>query len=329
MLKIHTMKSTSRVPVAASRGLWDVGPFRERYAAGRIVSELSSDAGQTNPEPAVDPGLPREPGGSGDDLSDHSALLMQERKTHSAALADRDRLLAIFSHDLKNLLNALTLNATIALRRDDDTAEKGASNVRVLLGRMDRMLSNLLDLARVNAGKLRVVVQSQDAAEVVREAVEAFRPLAEEKNLTLSLSEAAGPFDARIDHDRIFQVLSNLLSNGIKFSSPGGKIFVSLSTIDQFVQVAVRDLGPGIEEGDFERIFECYRQLNGSDLTGLGLGLFISKSIVQAHGGRIWAESKLGGGSTFFFTVPGSNGAPRAEAPMALLAERRADRRDS
>jgi signal transduction histidine kinase len=181
----------------------------------------------------------------------------------------------------------------------------------------------------VNAGKLRVVAQSRDAAEVVREAVEAFRPLAEEKNLTLSLSETGGPFDARVDHDRIFQVLSNLLSNAIKFSSPGGKIFVSLSTIDHFVQVAVRDFGPGIDEADFERIFECYRQLDGSDTTGLGLGLFISKSIVQAHGGRIWAESKLGAGSTFFFTVPGITGAPRAEAPMAVLAERSADRRDS
>jgi signal transduction histidine kinase len=184
---------------------------------------------------------------------------------------------------------------------------------------MDRMLSNLLDLARVNAGKLRVVAQSGDVAEVVREAVDAFRPLAEEKHLTLSLSETAGSFDARIDHDRIFQVLTNLLSNAIKFSFPEGKILVSLSTMDDCVQVAVRDFGPGIEEADFDRIFECYRQLDGSDATGLGLGLFISKSIVQAHGGRIWAESKLGAGSTFRFTVPGIDGAPRSQPPPALL----------
>jgi signal transduction histidine kinase len=298
----HSMKSASSVPVASSWAPWEAVPFRETH------------------EPALDRGFfPCEPGGSGESVVDYPVLLMQERKTHSAALADRDRLLAIFSHDLKNLLHALTLNAAIVLRRNGDTAEKGASNVQAIIGRMDRMLSNLLDLARVNAGKLSVVVRSVDAAEVVREAVDAFRPLAEEKHLTLRLCETAGPFDARVDHDRIFQVLSNLLSNAIKFSSPGGKIFVSLSTIDQFVRVAVRDFGPGIDAADFERIFECYRQLDGSDATGLGLGLFISKSIVQAHGGQIWAESKLGAGSTFFFTVPGIHGALRAEASPAAL----------
>lgn len=302
------------MPVAGSRAPWDTDSFRERW----IVPELRSDAGQTDQGPALDPRFPGEPRGSDESVLDYPALLMQERKNHSAALADRDRLLAIFSHDLKNLLNALALNATIVLRRNGDTAEKGASNVRVIIGRMDRMLSNLLDLARVNAGKLRVVTQLGDAAEVVREAVDTFRPLAEEKHLSLRLSETGGPFDARVDHDRIFQVLSNLLSNAIKFSFPEGRIFVSLSTIDDFVQVAVRDFGPGIEESDFERIFECYRQLDGSDTTGLGLGLFISKSIVQAHGGQIWAESKLGAGSTFFFTVPGIHGAPRREAPPAL-----------
>jgi signal transduction histidine kinase len=299
----HSMKSAFSVPVASSRAPWEAVAFREGH------------------EPALDRGFfPSEPGGSGKSgVLDYSALLMQERKTHSAALADRDRLLAIFSHDLKNLLHALTLNAAIVLRRNGDTAEKGASNVQAIIGRMDRMLSNLLDLARVNAGKLRVVARSGDAAEVVREAVDAFRPLADEKHLSLRLSETAGPFDARVDHDRIFQVLSNLLSNAIKFSSPEGKIFVSLSTIDHFVRVAVRDFGPGIAEADFERIFECYRQLDGSDATGLGLGLFISKSIVQAHGGQIWAESKLGAGSTFFFTVPGIHGALRAEAFPAVL----------
>jgi signal transduction histidine kinase len=161
------MKSASSVPVASSRAPWEAVPFREAH------------------KPALDRGFfPREPRGSGEGGLDYSALLMQERKTHSAAMADRDRLLAIFSHDLKNLLHALTLNAAIVLRRSGDTAEKGASNVQAIIGRMDRMLSNLLDLARVNAGKLRVVARSGDVAEVVREAVDAFRPLAEEKHLT-------------------------------------------------------------------------------------------------------------------------------------------------
>jgi signal transduction histidine kinase len=291
----HIMKTAFSVSVAGSRAAWDFDAFGECAIP---------DAGRTNHEPAVDPGFSHGSTEADDGILDYPALLMQERETHSADLADRDRLLAIFSHDLRNLLNALTLNEAIVLQRKGN-AEKAASNAQFILGRMDRMLSNLLDLARVNAGKLSVAAESRDAARVVRETVDAFRQLAEARHLTLHLSETAGPFDARIDEDRISQVLSNLLSNAIKFSCPEGKIFVSLSTTDDFVQVAVQDFGRGIPETDFERIFECYRQLDGSDATGLGLGLFISKSIVEAHGGKIWAESKLGAGSTFLFTVPG------------------------
>lgn len=235
---------------------------------------------------------------------DYPALLEEERNTHSAILEDRNRLLAIFSHDLKNLLNAMTLNSAIAFRRNAGPLGKAAANVGVIIGRMDRMVSNLLDLARLNAGKLRVVPQLLDTAALTREAVEVFRPLAEQKRLSLRLTESEGPFEARLDHDRIFQVLSNLLSNAIKFSPPKGKILVSLATVENGVQIAVRDFGAGIEEGDLDRIFECYRQLDGSDVTGLGLGLFISKSIIEAHGGRIWVDSRPGSGSTFFFTVP-------------------------
>ena len=305
------MKTASSASVAGSQTAWDFDSFGECAIPERIVPESGRDAGRSNYEPAIDLGFSRGRKEADDRVLDYSALLMQERETHSAALADRDRLLAIFSHDLRNLLNALTLNEAIVLRRKGDT-EKAASNVQALLGRMDRLLSNLLDLARVNAGKLRVVTEPRDAAQVVRESVDAFRPLAEAKHLTLHLSETGGPFNARIDHDRISQVLSNLLSNAIKFSCPEGEIFVSLSTTDDFVQVAVKDFGQGIPETDFDRIFECYRQLDGSDTTGLGLGLFISKSIVQAQGGQIWVESRLGAGSTFLFTVPGIKGSSAA-----------------
>lgn len=276
--------------------------FEECSGTKPIIPRRSGSTDALDHEPHTDFGGLRE--SSDQSVVDYPALLKEERDTHSAALADRDRLLAIFSHDLKTLLNALTLNSTIALMGNGDSMEKGAANVRVVLGHMDRMISNLLDLARMNAGKLRVVPQSLDAARVVREAVRVFRPLAEERRQSLHLAETGGPFGARLDHERVFQVLSNLISNAIKFSLPGGKIFVSLATVDDCVEIAVQDFGQGIEENDLERIFECYRQLDGSDVTGLGLGLFISKSIVEAHGGRIWASSRPGEGSTFFFTLP-------------------------
>jgi signal transduction histidine kinase len=298
------MEFSSEIPIVASRfggsdRLLEDGNGTKRVIPGRPGSVAALD----HEPPANFVGL-RE--SSDQSVLDYPALLKEERDSHSAALANRDRSLAIFSHDLRNLLNALTLNSTIALKSNGDPTGKGAANVRVILGRMNRMVSDLLDLARLNAGRLRVAPQSLDAAEVAREAVDVFRPLAEEKHLSLHLADTGGPFEARLDHDRVFQVLSNLLSNAIKFSPPKGEIFVSLEAVDGCVQVAVRDFGRGIEEHELERIFECYRQLDDSDMTGLGLGLFISKSIIEAHGGRIWAVSRPGQGSTFFFTLPRS-----------------------
>ena len=295
------MEFSSAAPLAAPRFGGDDRLFKEGNGTKRIIPGRAGSTAALDHEPPSDFAGQRE--SSDQSLLDYPALLKEERSAHAAALADRDRLLAIFSHDLRNLLNALTLNSAIVLE-GNGSIEKGAANVRGILGRMDRMLSNLLDLARVNAGKLRVVPQLVDAAEVAREAVDVFRPLAEEKHLSLHLAETDGPFEARLDRDRVFQVLSNLLSNAIKFSPPEGKILVSLATVDCCVRIAVQDFGPGIEEGDHERIFECYRQLDGSDVTGLGLGLFISKSIIEAHGGRIWVASRPAGGSTFFFTLP-------------------------
>jgi chemotaxis family two-component system sensor kinase Cph1 len=308
------MDLSSEAPLAAPR-FGNDRLFEEGNGTTRIIPGRSGSAAPLDHKPFADFGGARESSDQG--VLDYPALLKEEREAHSAALADRDRLLAIFSHDLKTLLNAMTLNSTIALMSSGDSMEKGAANVRVILGRMDRMISNLLDLARMNAGKLRVVPRSLDAAKVVREAVKVFRPLAEEKRQSLRLAETGGPFGARLDHDRIFQVLSNLLSNAIKFSPPEGEILVSLATVDRRVQITVRDFGPGIEEDDLERIFECYRQLDGADVTGLGLGLFISKSIIEAHGGRIWVSSRPGRGSTFFFTLPGSEPVrtPRPKTP--------------
>ncbi|HEY6220964.1 MAG TPA: HAMP domain-containing sensor histidine kinase [Candidatus Eisenbacteria bacterium] len=242
----------------------------------------------------------------------------ERRKTESASTAtleDRDRLLAIFTHDLKNLLSVLSLNTELFLSRRGEMAETNASNMRRAIGRMDRLISSLLDLAKLNAGKLDVTLEPRDAAEVLREAVDMFRPLAAVKSLTLTLSGADGPLTARIDRDRFFQVLSNLLSNAIKFTPEGGEIFVSAGAIDGVVEIVVRDTGVGIPEGDLERVFECYRQLDGSGKDGLGLGLFISRAIVQGHGGRIWATSRPGAGSTFFLTVPMAERASRLVAP--------------
>ena len=238
---------------------------------------------------------------------DGAALLASRTTAQEVAetiLARRDRMIAIFGHDLRGLLNALTVNAEILLRKQGVAGGESARNVRRTVDRMDQLITSLLDSVRLNADRLTVVPRPLDAAELLREAVEIFRPLARAKSLSLVLAVPKGPLPATADYGRLFQVISNLLSNAIKFSSDKGRITVRATTSDRDLRVAVRDPGPGIPERDLDRVFEGFCQLQDSDDRGLGLGLYISRAIIHAHGGRIWAASPPGAGSTFYFTIP-------------------------
>ena len=245
--------------------------------------------------------------GTEDALSDALAELTREQNAHWAAdrqLTDRDRLLAIFAHDLRTLLNVLTLNAELFMARGRENAKENAGKMRRSIGRMDRLLSDLVDLAMLNQGQLRTLPRPHDLTAVLVEAVDFFRPLASARSLSLTLAGTEEPRPANIDPDRIFQVLSNLLANAIKFTPSGGEISVKASSIDGAVRVEVGDTGPGVPRGQLEAIFECYRQAGQIGREGLGLGLFISRAILAAHGGKIWVESRPGEGSTFMFALP-------------------------
>jgi len=213
-------------------------------------------------------------------------------------------MIAIFGHDLRGLLNALTVNAELLLRREGAAAVESARNVRLAIDRMDQLITRLLDSVKRNSNGFEIVPRPLDAAVLLREAVEIFRPLARVKSLELSLAIPNAPLRATADRERMFQVLSNLLSNAIKFSSVEGRITVQATTSGHDIQVAVQDEGPGIPECDLDRVFEPLSQLQESDARGLGLGLYISRAIIEAHGGKIWATSRPGAGSTFHFTVP-------------------------
>jgi signal transduction histidine kinase len=115
---------------------------------------------------------------------------------------------------------------------------------------------------------------------------------------------AADPLEAAFDHDRILQVLANLISNSIKFTSQGGEILITGDCVDGSVRLAVADTGSGIPADALESVFERFSQVGKKDRRGLGLGLYISRCIVEAHGGKIWAESTLAAGSRVSFTLP-------------------------
>jgi signal transduction histidine kinase len=168
---------------------------------------------------------------------------------------------------------------------------------------MARLISDLLDFRSFEDGQLRVSAERHDLKAEIRRAVEDFRVLARSKSLSLDADLPDEAAIAKFDPARIHQVLSNLLDNALKFTPPGGSIRVRVRRSGPEYIVAVEDTGIGIPEEALTSIFERFERL-GADRTGLGLGLYISSWIVEAHGGRMWAESELGVGSTFYFTLP-------------------------
>jgi len=232
-----------------------------------------------------------------------------ERARSDAALFSRDDFLGMVSHDLRDMLGGIALNcSTLAA----DIAEHDATSphlartqsIERYIGRMNRLIGDLLDVASIEAGKLKMTPTSSNVRDLASEAVRVFRPMALAKGLVLNATVGEGPVVARFDHDRIFQVLSNLVNNAIKFTKKDGQISLRFDPAADGLRVRVVDTGAGIAPSNLEAVFTRLWQASKASGRGLGLGLYISRSIVEAHGGKIWVESKPGEGSTFCFTIP-------------------------
>lgn len=238
--------------------------------------------------------------------------LLLERTRSDEGLETRDQFMGMVSHDLRTLLGGIALQAAL-LKRDAAEHEVGrktvqaAEKIQRFTARMNRLIGDLVDVASLEEGRLRVAPALQDATAPVREAVEAFQPLASSQGLSLDVEIRGNTLMAKFDHERILQVLANLLSNAIKFTPSGGVILLRVEPVGEEVRFSVTDTGPGIPNHQLESVFERLWQARREDRRGLGLGLYISKGIVEAHGGRLWAESQLGEGSTFAFTLPGAS----------------------
>jgi len=234
--------------------------------------------------------------------------LRTERARSDEAVANRDDFLGMVSHDLRDLLNGIVVNAHFIAEDagDDEHGKRSlASSQRIQrsAGRMTRLIEDLIDIASIDAGKLAIVSAEADVVTLALEAVEAWTQLASVKGVALE-SRANGPMPMVVDGERILQVLGNLITNALKFTPKGGTIVVGVERVAGNVRFFVKDTGSGIPEDKLEAIFERFWQVGKNDRRGLGLGLHISMCVVQAHGGKIWAESQLGVGSTFFFTIP-------------------------
>jgi signal transduction histidine kinase len=160
-----------------------------------------------------------------------------------------------------------------------------------------------LDVTSIDAGRLAVCPIVADAAVALREAAETWIPIALARSIKLRVINL-GHLEARFDPDRVLQIIGNLIANAVKFSHTGGTVSIGVERLESEARFWVQDHGPGIPENMLELIFERFWQRRTCDRQGLGLGLYISRCLVAAHSGRIWAESKRGAGTTVLFTVP-------------------------
>ena len=254
-------------------------------------------------------------------IAETEALLEQERKNTDSALLEervhvdlelitRDHFLAIVSHDLKNSIVAISISAGL-IRRGLSKDVVGAVSFLKQLGiieqaaeGMNRMISDLLDVERMAHDQLKLKLENVDFCALLQECVDLFTPVVSSKSFSMTIHTSTEPIFANADHDRILQVLSNLIGNSLKFTPNGGTIKLSARKQGTQVEVSVTDNGSGIPEEAQVKIFERFSQLTMNDRRGLGLGLFIAKWIVEAHKGCIWVSSEVGKGSTFSFTLP-------------------------
>jgi signal transduction histidine kinase len=167
------------------------------------------------------------------------------------------------------------------------------------------LINDVLDLAKIEAGKMKLEVSQVAIREVLRSAVSTHSDQASRRNVELAVSTDSEPVVVVGDERRLRQVVFNLVSNAVKFTPDGGRVDLSAHAEDGYVELAVTDTGPGIPDADLERIFEEFEQSSdGRNADGTGLGLPLSRKLVELHGGRLWVESAVGRGSTFRFTLP-------------------------
>ena len=220
------------------------------------------------------------------------------------AAAAREEVLAIVSHDLRNPLSAITMGASIAQEITTDApTRRHLGVIRHAAERMDHMIGELLEATRLDRGKIELRREPVEARDLVEAALELFRERAKERGVTLA-GDASGRVDG--DRERIVEVLSNLIGNALGFTPDGGRITVHVVPAGRVVKLSVADTGPGIAAEQLPHLFDRYWQgaRRKKSREGLGLGLYICKRLVEAHGGTIGVDSKLGEGTTFWFTLP-------------------------
>ncbi|HEY9788201.1 MAG TPA: HAMP domain-containing sensor histidine kinase [Candidatus Obscuribacterales bacterium] len=252
-------------------------------------------------------------------LSGEDEIAELDRVFHAMAEAlddaakKKQEFVSMISHDLRTPLTAV--QGTLTLLDDgmygklSDVGQKRVRTAEQEVGRLINLINNLLDVERLEAGQMQLALQDTEVSSILKDAVEAMRPFAESKKIELDLD--AAEMNAKVDRDRLMQVVINLISNAIKFSNADGKVHFALESENKHFVIRVQDWGRGIPASVGQSIFDRWRQVKASDggssqgtSKGSGLGLAICKSIVEAHNGTIGFNSNHGEGTTFWIRLP-------------------------
>jgi signal transduction histidine kinase len=235
----------------------------------------------------------------------------REKRRDAEILAHaREEVLGLVAHDLRNPLDLIiTTDHLLFEEKLEPARQRELLEVALRAGKqMNRLIGDLLDTVRLQSGKLSLDLEDVAVAVIFRQAAESFRPAAEERGVRFDTIPPGDGIVVRADPQRVSQLIGNIVGNAIKFTPAQGRVRLEAARDGDRVVVKVTDTGPGIPADDIPHLFDNFWQARSNDHRGVGLGLAIAKGVVEAHGGRIWCESTVGVGSTFFFTLPMANG---------------------
>ncbi|HEX2076703.1 MAG TPA: ATP-binding protein [Longimicrobium sp.] len=251
-----------------------------------------------------------------EELARRAALAVENARLYEQArqaVRVRDEVVAVVSHDLRNPLNAVLIASTVLaeygeVERLSERDRRQVEIIRRAAEQMTALTQDLLEVSSLESGSMTMQPRTCATAALLRSVEEMFAPVAEEEGVSLVVSPADDLPAAHADYGRALQVFGNLVGNALKFTPQGGQVELGAECAGEWLRFWVRDTGPGIEPEHLPRLFDRFWQARRGGKAGAGLGLAIAKSIVEAHGGQIWAESPSGGGSTFSFTLPVAEG---------------------
>ncbi|OGW04072.1 MAG: hypothetical protein A2889_00585 [Nitrospinae bacterium RIFCSPLOWO2_01_FULL_39_10] len=248
-------------------------------------------------------------------ISFERAILIEELEKTNERLRElnkmKDEFVSIVSHDLRSPLTGIMLCSDMFLMKIfgelTEKQKEAVQSIKKATQHLTKLINNLLDLAKIEAGKIELHKLKGKIGGAVKESINAMQFNAHEKKIDIKLNLPEAEPEINADWLKIFQVMNNLIGNAIKFTHEGGSVTINVIYSQDGAEVSVADTGQGIAEDDIPLIFDKFRQVKSKATRGekgSGFGLAIAKNLIKLHGGRIWVESEVGKGSTFYFSIP-------------------------